>query len=95
MCVQTDGAVCCCLSTEAGAGEELPSLQQCQEVANELRQTARRAVHLYQQVRYSLCSLFGWISCSVQFSTVQFSHDNFCEPHPTIEKNDFCFFFYM
>ncbi|KAG7225929.1 hypothetical protein INR49_018530 [Caranx melampygus] len=37
-------------SAEAGADEELPSLQQCQEVANELRQTARRAVHLYQQL---------------------------------------------
>ncbi|XP_037328946.2 WD repeat-containing protein 62 isoform X1 [Pungitius pungitius] len=30
--------------------EESVSLQQCQQVANELRQTARRAVHLYQQL---------------------------------------------
>ncbi|XP_075932557.1 WD repeat-containing protein 62-like, partial [Anarhichas minor] len=30
--------------------EESVSLQQCQQVANELRQTARRAVHLYRQV---------------------------------------------
>ncbi|KAK9520366.1 hypothetical protein VZT92_020259 [Zoarces viviparus] len=30
--------------------EESVSLQQCQQVANELRQTARRAVHLYRQL---------------------------------------------
>ncbi|XP_028276033.1 WD repeat-containing protein 62 isoform X2 [Parambassis ranga] len=30
--------------------DESISLQQCQQVANELRQTARRAVHLYQQL---------------------------------------------
>ncbi|XP_070685010.1 WD repeat-containing protein 62 isoform X2 [Pempheris klunzingeri] len=34
-----------------GSGvEESVSLQQCQQVANELRQTARRAIHLYQQL---------------------------------------------
>ncbi|KAM7412391.1 hypothetical protein PAMA_019993 [Pampus argenteus] len=33
--------------------EEAVSLQQCQQVANELRQTARRAVHLYRQLRES------------------------------------------
>ncbi|XP_068441893.1 WD repeat-containing protein 62 [Clinocottus analis] len=31
-------------------GDEEASLQQCQQVANELRQAARRAVHLYRQL---------------------------------------------
>ncbi|KAI3354531.1 hypothetical protein L3Q82_018513 [Scortum barcoo] len=41
--------------TDPGSGdvEESVSLQQCQQVANELRQTARRAVHLYQQLGVS------------------------------------------
>ncbi|XP_056229532.1 WD repeat-containing protein 62 isoform X2 [Seriola aureovittata] len=40
------------VQTDTGAGDddESLSLQQCQQVANELRQTARRAVHLYQQL---------------------------------------------
>ncbi|XP_039986546.1 WD repeat-containing protein 62 isoform X2 [Xiphias gladius] len=36
--------------TGPGDEEESVSLQQCQQVANELRQTARRAVHLHQQL---------------------------------------------
>ncbi|XP_054462647.1 WD repeat-containing protein 62 isoform X2 [Anoplopoma fimbria] len=34
--------------------EEAVTLQQCQQVANELRQTARRAVHFYQQLGASV-----------------------------------------
>ncbi|XP_071352730.1 WD repeat-containing protein 62 isoform X2 [Trachinotus anak] len=43
------------IQTDTGSGddEEQVSLQQCQQVANELRQTARRAVHLYQQLHVS------------------------------------------
>ncbi|GLD65736.1 mitogen-activated protein kinase-binding protein 1-like protein, partial [Lates japonicus] len=39
--------------TGSGDVEESFSLQQCQQVANELRQTARRAVRLYQQLGVS------------------------------------------
>ncbi|XP_034403699.1 WD repeat-containing protein 62 isoform X3 [Cyclopterus lumpus] len=35
---------------DEGGDEESVSLQQCQQVANELRQTARRALQLYQQL---------------------------------------------
>ncbi|XP_067364332.1 WD repeat-containing protein 62 isoform X1 [Channa argus] len=35
------------------ADEQSVSLQQCEQVANELRRTARRAVHLYQQLDVS------------------------------------------
>lgn len=39
------------IQTDPGSGDdESVSLQQVQQVANELRQTARRAVHLYQQL---------------------------------------------
>ncbi|XP_059187042.1 WD repeat-containing protein 62 [Centropristis striata] len=40
-------------SHPASDDEELISLQQCQQVANELRQTARRALNLYQQLGVS------------------------------------------
>ncbi|KAM9317614.1 WD repeat-containing protein 62 isoform 2-T2 [Pholidichthys leucotaenia] len=47
--------------SQTGSGgdedEESVSLQQCQHVANELRQTVRRAVQLYQQLGGSQCSL--------------------------------------
>ncbi|XP_038549160.1 WD repeat-containing protein 62 isoform X4 [Micropterus salmoides] len=41
------------VQTGSGGVEESVSLQQCQQVANELRQTARRAVLLYQQLSES------------------------------------------
>ncbi|XP_041659122.1 WD repeat-containing protein 62 isoform X2 [Cheilinus undulatus] len=34
----------------AGSGEDSISLQQCQHIANELKETARQAVHLYSQL---------------------------------------------
>lgn len=46
---------CCPLSERlrpphTGEADEAFSLQRCQQVANELRQTARHAVHLYRQL---------------------------------------------
>ncbi|KAM8905051.1 WD repeat-containing protein 62 isoform 3-T3 [Spinachia spinachia] len=54
------------LQTGDEGQEESVSLQQCQQVANELRQTARRAVHLYQQ----LGPLVGVTDRCLQMSSV-------------------------
>lgn len=35
-----------------GPGEQSVSLLQCQQVANELKETMRRAAHLHQQVNF-------------------------------------------
>ncbi|XP_034459457.1 WD repeat-containing protein 62 [Hippoglossus hippoglossus] len=60
----------CPLSDRPGpplsGGEQAVTLQQCQQVANELRHTARRAVRLHQQLGESL----GFVEQRLQMSSV-------------------------
>ncbi|XP_040902741.1 WD repeat-containing protein 62 isoform X2 [Toxotes jaculatrix] len=56
----------CAPQTGSVDADESVSVQQCQQVANELRQTTRRAVHLYQQLNVSA----GTVERRLQMSSV-------------------------
>lgn len=63
-----------------GPGEQSVSLLQCQQVANELRETMRRAAHLHQQVNF----LSDWLYVAAPVKSVRI------QQFVSNERNEFC-----